>query len=102
MRSPFGVDALNRARIDNPAGNGLAILVLIVVDKGGIGIVGVTEEGFNLNPVAASVEKDNFAPAFGLGELVRRRVGRNINDRLAHDGAAIGGRGGRGEGERDA
>ncbi len=44
-----------------------------------------------MQPVTASVEKNQFPSAFGLAELAGICVGREIDDGFADQGSAIGG-----------
>ena len=78
------------AGIENPAADGLAF-VLIVQNESGVGSVGGAEQRFDVQPVAALVEENQFPSAFHLTELVGGGIGRDIDDGLAHQRAAIGG-----------
>ena len=80
----------DHAGIENPAADGLAFDVF-VFDKSGVGSLLEAEQGFDVQPVAALVEENQFASAFGLAELAGICVGRQVDDGLAHQDAVIGG-----------
>src|ERR1017187_9424184 len=69
------------ADIEDPSGNGFLVGIFIF-DEVGVGIVGIAEECFDTDPIAAFFEENDFASAFGLGELVRIGVGREVDDGL--------------------
>ena len=56
------------AGIENPTTDGLALGVF-VFDKSGVGSLREAEQSFNVQPVAALVEENQFPSAFGLAEL---------------------------------
>ena len=81
----------DHAGIENPAADGLALDVFVLRNEGGVGSLREAEQSFDVQPVAAFLEQNQFPSAFGLAELVGSCVGRQVDDGLADQRAAIGG-----------
>src|SRR5208282_5970262 len=72
--------------VEHPAADGLA-LVLLVHNESRIA-TRQAEYSFDVQPLRALAEQNQFPPAFDLRELARTRVGRQVDHRFADQGAA--------------